>query len=207
MIPDLAYELPIVCFVVGMLGAVLGAGCWLCARGYGKRLEAQRDAFELAREKAERDLQRVLSYVPQWMQQTVRVEFELLGIHQTERWRELAQEQQHWQFGQEALRRREWQALLAGLPGQHMPAPVPTKPASPGRMAPAPVRPPTPNRAPEPSPALRPEPELESVAVRPQPEHELSDKEIDALPPDLPAPAPRRTRKLPAPKGPVLRNI
>jgi ATP-dependent Clp protease adapter protein ClpS len=78
VIANLPYELPIVCLVIGLLGAALGG--WICARGYEKRFEAQRKAFEFAREKAERDLQRAFSCVPQWMQQTVRVEFELLGI-------------------------------------------------------------------------------------------------------------------------------
>jgi len=39
------------------------------------------------------------------------------------------------------------------------------------------------------------------------PERELTDEEIDALPPDLPVPARVPGRKLPAPKGPVLRNL
>jgi hypothetical protein len=215
VIASLAYELPIICFVVGMLGVVLGA-C-LCVRGYEQRFKAQRNAFELARQKAEHDLQRALSYVPQWMQQAVRVEFELLGRLQTERWKELAQEQQHWQSGQEALRRLEWQALLAEWPGRRSPVPEPAGPVTAGRTAPPAAPAPTLVRSPRPSQTLRHEPEAEphpeprrepEHAVVPQPpERELTDEEIDALPPDLPAPAPSRARKLPAPKGPVLRNI
>lgn len=219
MIASLAYELPIICFVVGMLGVVLGA--WLCMRGYEERFKAQRKAFELARQKAEHDLQRALSYVPQWMQQAVRVEFELLGRLQTERWKELAQEQQHWQSGQEALRRLEWQALLAEWPGRRSPAPRPAGPVTAGRTAssaaPAPtlVRSPKPSLTawpepqsePDPAPRRQPEPKPEHATALQPPERELTDEEIDALPPDLPAPAPPRTRKLPAPKGAVLRNI
>lgn len=37
--------------------------------------------------------------------------------------------------------------------------------------------------------------------------HELSDAEIDALPPDLPVPRPSRRRVLPAPKSPVMRHL
>lgn len=214
MITGLAYELMIICFVVGMSGVVLGA--WLCVRSYEERFEAQRNAFELAREKAERDLQRALSYVPQWMQQAVRVEFELLGRQQTERWKELTQEQQRWQSGQDTLRGREWHALLAALPGRRPPAPDPVMRPSAVRMGPTPALAPAPVRAaPKPSPTLRPEPASESelrseperAVVPSPPERELTDEEIDALPPDLPPPTPPRARKLPAPRGPVLRNI
>ena len=199
MIVNLPYELSIVCLVIGLLGAALGG--WICARGYEKRFEAQRKAFELARERAERDLQRAFSCVPQWMQQTVRVEFELLGIQQMERWKELLDQQQHWQSGQESLRRLEWQALLAHLPGVRPASSIPTRSAGANRT----VAPHSLAREPEPSVVAWPPPQpVDTPAPR---EQELTDEEIDALPPDLPPPAPPRARKLAAPKGPVLRNI
>jgi hypothetical protein len=52
-----------------------------------------------------------------------------------------------------------------------------------------------------------PRPQPAPVCAPQEPERELSDEEIDALPPDLPAPTRLQGRKLPAPKKPVLRDI
>lgn len=199
----------IVCLAVGVLGAMLGA--WAYSRSCRAQLDAQSAAFELAREKANRDLQQALLCVPQWMQQTVRVELEFLGRQQAERWKELIREQQRWQSEQDAVRLAEWRALLSGSPPRPGRAPVAAAP--PERSAPASARVSVPRPIPAP-PSARP-PEL-SETPRPQPvpvyaaeapERELSDEEIDALPPDLPVPNRLSTRKLPAPKGPILRNI
>ena len=92
----------IVCLVVGLLGAMLGA--WLCSRGFGAQLEAQREAFELAREQAGRDLQQALLFVPQRVQQIVRMEFEFAGRQQAERCKAQLREQQRWQSEQEAVK-------------------------------------------------------------------------------------------------------
>ncbi|SEJ80571.1 MULTISPECIES: hypothetical protein [unclassified Variovorax] len=193
--------LPIVCFLVGALGAVLGA--WVYTRRATAQLEALRWTLELAREKAERDTQLASLCVPQWVQQAVRLEFERLGKLQAAQWSEQAREQQRWQAEQDVLRRGEWQALQGNAvcrvpPVMAAPAPV----ARPQRM---PVASPTteqmrrfePPKAPLPTP----------VAAAEAPERELSDAEIDALPPDLPAPARPPGKKLPAPKARVLRNI
>ncbi|MGJ7526476.1 hypothetical protein [Variovorax sp. GB1P17] len=199
----------IVCLAVGVLGAVLGA--WACSRSCRAQLDAQSAAFEAAREKANRDLQQALLCVPQRMNQTFRVELDFLKRRQAERWKELIGEQQRWQSEQDAVRLAEWRALLAGSPLQSRKAPAAVAPAE--RPAPAPARVPVPSPIPAP-PSARP-PELPETP-RPQPvpvyaaevpERELSDEEIDALPPDLPAPTRLSSRKLPAPKGPVLRNI
>lgn len=212
-------ELPIVCFAVGMMGCALGA--WLCSRGARARLKRQQQALDLAREKAERDLQQALLCVPQWMQQTVRLELEILGRQQTERWKELVAEQQRWQFGQDVLRRGEWQALRAGPSGRHVSA----APASPTRRPPpssspaaAPIAPAVRVLATKvlPAPSLARPPESQEIqqllphpvaGIQAQPEQELTDEQIDALPPDLPVPTHLPRRKLPAPKGPVLRNL
>lgn len=191
--------LPLVCFVVGMLGALLAA--WLCARSSRAQLETQRHAFELAREKAERDLHQALLCVPQWMQQTVRVELEFLGRQQTERWKELVSDQHRWQAVQDGLREAEWQALLTGSPARRPP------------MVPGPVyaaRAPSGQAVPLTSLAKSPEPQkIKDPLPRPaaEAEQELTDEEIDALPPDLPMPTRVSGRKLQAPKRPVLRNL
>lgn len=191
--------LPLVCFVVGMLGTLLGG--WLCARSSRAQLETQRHAFERAREKAERDLHQALLCVPQWMQQTVRVELEFLGRQQTDRWKELLSELQRWQAAQDGQREAEWQALLTGSPARR--PPTPPVPVSAARVVPGQPMPVTSlAKPPEPQTITRP-----LAAPAADPEDELTDEEIDALPPDLPVPVRVPGRKLPAPKRPVLRNL
>lgn len=199
---DLPFGLPLVCFVVGMLGAVLGA--WLCAHSSRAQLETLRRAFEQAREKAERDLQQALLCVPQWMQQTVRVELEFLGRQQTERWKELVGEQQRWQSEQDGLRKGEWRVLLAGSADR---CPPPASAPVSAALAPAAQGVPVTSLASSSEPQKIPRPLPDLVAAPAQPEQELTDEEIDALPADLPVAARLPGRKLPAPKGPVLRNL
>lgn len=206
----------IVCLVVGGLGALLGG--WIQARSYRAQLDAQSDAFELARGKVNRDLQNVLLCVPQSMQQTMRLELELLGRQQAARWKEQFREQRQWQAEQDALRVTEWQVLLSGLQNRVGTSPAVIVPPVPARSAPTPARMPVPQPVPAPPPPLVRVPELpKTPQPRPAPvdipdaleapERELSDEEVDALPPDLPAPNRLSGRKLPAPKGPTLRNI
>lgn len=189
------------CIVLGALGAGLGA--WVFSQTARAQLKAQRRAFELASEQVQRDLQQALLCVPQWVQQAARVELEFLGRQHKERHRELLREQKRWQSEQEERRQAEWRALLL--------EPVASRPnaAQPsgrdlGKKS-APVPPPAPAdmheamsvRAPQPVP----------VAVAEEPERELTDEEIDALPPDLPPPVQPRSRKMSAPNKPILRNI
>jgi hypothetical protein len=190
----------LVCFVLGVSGALLGA--WVFLRSTRAQLEAQRDAFELAREQARRDLQHALLCVPQWVQQTVRIELEFLGRQEAERHKAQFREQQRWQSGQDEQRLAEWSALMSASASR------PVNKASvaasrPERPMPAPgslsARPPEPMDTPRPQPA--------PVCAPQEPEQALSDEEIDALPPDLPAPTRLQGRKLPAPKKPVLRDI
>ncbi|APW38284.1 hypothetical protein RD110_14690 [Rhodoferax koreense] len=85
---------------------------------------------------------------------------------------------------------------------------TPTTPSVP-RPSLAPMQP-----RPSAAPSARP-PELSSkplaapapAAIEEAPARELSDAEIDALPPDLPARAPPRRRVLPAPKSPAMRRL
>lgn len=186
---------PIGCFLIGVLGAFLGA--WVCTARSRAQLEALRLALELDREKAGHDLQRALLCVPQWVQQAVRLEFERLGRQQAERSDEQAREQRRWQAAQDELRRHEWQTLRGAAAGR---APATLAPAALAPSAPRPPRPSPPQSEPPKAPPPR-------AAAAQAPEHPLSDEEIDALPPDLPPPAPPPGRKLLAPKGPVMRNI
>jgi hypothetical protein len=196
---DIPFELPIVCFLFGVVGAVLGA--WACWRWSRARLQAQELAFELAREKAGRDLQQVLLCVPQWVQKAVRLEFEFLARQQAERWNEAARQQRLWLAEQDSLRQSEWLALLRNAGVR-----VPAGQMSRGGPRPMPAAPPRP--AASSGPRAEPQNFLSATAPGQQiPERELSDAEIDALPPDLPIPARPPGKKLPAPRGRVLRNI
>ena len=196
----------VACFALGMLGAGLGA--WVFSRTARAQLEAQRRAFEHAREQAQRDLQQALLCVPQWVQQTIRVELELLGWQHAERHKAQLREQQRWQSEQDAQRQAEWWALLSGSP---MPRPVDAPPAAgrPDRPVPVPQSAPATDSSACPAESMGvPQPQSAPVHALEVPERELSDEEIDALPPDLPAPTRRQGgRKLPAPQKPVLRNI
>lgn len=207
---EFAFGFLLLCVAVGGLAVLLVA--WDQVRNHRAQLEAQGDAFELARGQASRDLQRALLCVPQSVQQTVQVELELLGRRQMERWKEHLHEQRSWQGEQDALRQAEWQALLSSLsqlkgaspavvvpPVRPAPAPVARVPASRPVPAPPSPRPPALPDTPRPKPVR--------VDAAEEPERQLSDEEIDALPPDLPAPSRLSGRKLPAPKGPILRNI
>ena len=201
---EVGLVLLLVCFALGIFGALLGA--WVFLRTTRAQLEAQQDAFELAREQAQRDLQQTLLCVPQWIQQTVRIELEFLGRQQAERHRAQFREQQRWQSGQDEQRLAEWRALMSAFASRPVnEAPVAaSRPERPTLVpAPAPIslsaRPPELMGTPRPPPA--------PVCAPQEPERELSDEEIDALPPDLPAPTRLQGRKLPAPKKPVLRNI
>jgi type VI secretion system protein ImpL len=106
----------------------------------------------------------------------------------------------------ELLTMAEWRALMSASASRlvdkspvaanrpERPTPVPTP--APASLS---ARPPELMGTPRPQPA--------PVCAPQEPERELSDEEIDALPPDLPAPTRLQGKKLPAPRKPVLRNI
>lgn len=200
---DIPFGLVLACLAVGMLGAGLGA--WALSHAIRAQLGAQRRAFDQAREQAQRDLQQTLLCVPQWVQQALRVEVELLGRQQAERDKAGFAALQRWQSEQDDHRQAEWQALLSG-PGASRPDAVPPPPL--------PSRAPAPRIAPAAS-VLRTE--RDDAAQHPvsvytleapqRPQEELSDEEIDALPPDLPAPTRSQGKKRHGPKKPVLKQI
>jgi hypothetical protein len=112
--------------------------------------------------------------VPQSVHQTIRIELELLGLRQAERWKELLREQHRWQGEQDALRQAEWQALLSSisqLKGASpavvvppvRPAPVPAARLPASRPMPAPPSP----RPPELPETPRPQPVAADIAKEP----------------------------------------
>lgn len=189
------------CIALGALGAGLGA--WVFSQTARAQLKAQRRAFELASEQVQRDLQQALLCVPQWVQKAARVELELLGRQHTERHKELLREQKRWQAEQEDRRQAEWRALLLDPVA---PKPNTAQPSGRDRgKKSTPVPPPAFADMHEAMGVRRPQPG--PVAVQEEPERELTDEEIDALPPDLPPPVRSRSRKMSAPNKPILRNI
>ncbi|QSI30839.1 hypothetical protein GNX71_15160 [Variovorax sp. RKNM96] len=189
------------CIASGILGAGLGA--WIFSQTVRAQLEAQRQAFELAREKAQRDLQQTLLCVPQWVQRAARTELELLGRQHAGRHEALLREQQRWQAEQDERRQAEWRALWPEPVSAKLP-PAPQPNGSQGAK-PAPAPSPVPANPPE-SMGMR-RPPLAPAESPEVPERELSDEEIDALPPDLPPPLRPRRKKMPAPSKPILRSI
>jgi hypothetical protein len=190
------------CFALGMLGAGLGA--WAFSQAARAQLKAQRQAFELASAQVQRDLHHALLCVPQWVQRAARIELELLGRQHTERHKALLREQQLWQSEQETQRQAEWRTLLSGLS-----APRAREGAQPADVAQAeePTLAPLPAAA-DPHEAMDVRHSPHALIHAPEePERVLSDEEIDALPPDLPAPVRPQRRKMSAPNKPILRNI
>lgn len=150
--------------------------------------------------------QEVFQRIPQTLRQALQVELDFLAQQQVQRDAVAAQRENE---NAAALRK-----LVGGLasPGVAMapsaaPAviavPATTSPVAPRALAPSP--PAVSARPPE--LLLTPLPRPEPVYDEPEPMPELSDEELDALPPELPAPDIPRKRILPAPKKPVLRNL
>lgn len=185
----------VVCFAVGAAGALLGL--WVFSHRLGRQLDAQRRASDSEREQ---------------MRLAIRAELALLGQQQTAHQKAQRLALARWQAEQDARRLAEWQALSPALP---------TWPGRRGGPVAPPVAPSPPQRprASPSVPALHEDSEPQNSTVplalpapvheeaESAPERELTDEEIDALPPDLPVPTRVPGRKLPAPKGPVLRNL
>lgn len=175
--------------------------------------DAQREALQRARQQADDTLHQALQRLPQGVQQAIQVELEFQAQQQAERDAARAVEQQRWQAEKDERRAAELRVLLQALGAQ--PSAGATRTAA---------SPPEPARPPVPAPgalarhaaavSARP-PELELTPLpRPQPSRgpepaapELSDEELDALPPDLPAPDKARRRILPPPKRPPFRSL
>ena len=176
--------------------------------------EAQRQAVGQAQQQAGQALQQALQRVPQLVQQAIQVELEFQAQQQAARDEARADEQQRWQAEQKEHRAVELRLLFQALASQ------PGKPAlaiaaESAQLKPSPLAPPpsrsaisTPTVSARPpelmhTPLPRPEPTYE----REEPAPELSDEELDALPPELPDSGKLRKRILPAPKKPSLRNL
>ena len=158
---------------------VIGAilGAWVCAR----RLRLQLDP------KSSAVLAGLQSSLAQLVRQAIQLELEFLARQQAERDEARAKEQRHWQAAQEGQRAEEMALLLRVLEART---------ARPALQA----------RSDEP----RHEPPATTPATMQTPEEverELSDEELDALPPELPAPGKPRRRAAVAPKAPVLRKL
>ena len=196
------------CLLAGLMGAAAGA-LW-SSRRVQRVLRAQlRLALhELAplpiepqrpAELPERDAQWIQS-----VRQAIQVELEFQERQWAERDRARVEEQRLWQTDHDERRAAEFRTLLQALSAQSAiltAAPVQHRgPAS--ALAPAPsvsARPPEMMQRPLPSPAPSYAPD--------EPEIELSDEEIDALPAEIPVPGRARKRILPAPKKPVMREL
>ena len=151
----------------------------------------------------------------QRLRHAIQLEFEYLSRRQLEHDEAEAQAQRQWRAEQEERHARDMRALLAALNARGgkaaLPAAAARQPAFPG-TAPAPARAPT-----EPPSAVvsarppelvhAPLPRAGISAEAAQPEPELSDEEIDALPPELPSLAKPRKRLLRAPTKPPLRSV
>jgi len=184
----------VICFAVGAAGALLGL--WVFSHRLGRQLDAQRRASDSEREQ---------------VRLAIRAELALLGPQQTAHQKAQYLALTRWQAEQDARRLAEWQALSPALP------PLAGRRGGPVAPPVAPFLTQRPRSQPGPAfhkdsePQNSPVPLALPTAVDPEaesaPERELTDEEIDALPPDLPVPTRVPGRKLPAPKGPVLRNL
>ncbi|WP_095947703.1 hypothetical protein [Variovorax boronicumulans] len=185
----------VICFAVGAAGALLGL--WVFSHRLGRQLDALRRAWDAEREQA---------------RQAICAELALLGQQQTAHQEAQRSALANWQAEQDARRRAEWQALSPALPtlpgrrgGSVAPPVVPSPPQRPRASPPAPAL--HEDSEPQNSPVSLALPAAAHREAESAPERELTDEEIDALPPDLPVPTRLPGRKLPAPKGPVLRNL
>jgi hypothetical protein len=149
--------------------------------------------------------------ITQHLQQAIQVEIEYLAQRQLERDEIFAQKQRRWQAEQEARHANDIRDLLHALcsqGGKGKADTAATRHSSSPRIASASIESPpsvVSARPPELVHTPLPRPEIEHVAE--QSELELSDAEIDALPPELPHPVKSRKRLPFAPAKPPFRGI
>ncbi|MET3915022.1 hypothetical protein ABID97_001804 [Variovorax sp. OAS795] len=180
----------------------------------GNELEAQRQAIEQANAQADRALQQTLQRVPPLVQQAIQVELEFQAQQQAYREEARANERQRWQAEQDERRAAELQLLLRALAAQPRKAQQAVAAEPSGPVQHPTVPPPGTSAAPVLAVSARPPELLHTPLPRPQPTYEqvepvpeLSDEELDALPPELPELGKPRKRVLPAPKKPSLRSL
>ena len=180
--------------------------------------EAQNLTQAAAQQKAELSLHQALQRVPPLLQQAIQVELEFQATQQAQRDQAQLQQQQRWQAEQaqrdlqrdvdyEAQRAADLRVLLQALsahPGV-TPEPAVRLTATPvtARVLPTPAS----LSARQPELLLTPLARAEPVYPSEMPTRELTDAEIDALPPELPAAGLPRKRILPAPSKPVLKRL
>ena len=180
---------------------------------------AQTQAQTIVREQVEHSLQQALQRLPQMLQQAIQVELAFQATQQAQRDQALADQQARWREEQDQLhaqRAAHFEATinrLAQAPsaprGQPEVRALESRAATQLRAlafdAPASGAQPVSARPPEllHRPIVRPAP---AYAFE-EPAPELTDAELDALPPDLPAPAKPQRRILPPPKKPSFRNL
>lgn len=181
------FEIACFAFALGLAGAALGA--WVLSRSLRQQLEFQRRSLQQAHGQAGDGLQQALTCVPQWIQRAVRAELELVARLQAERSAEQLCEQQRWQAGQDALRLAEWRELVAT--GAQTQTPMDRT----RELVEVPV----------PPPLAAPSHGWDARGAAA--ERELSDAEIDALPPDLPTPARSSRKKWASPAPRLMRNV
>jgi hypothetical protein len=149
-------------------------------------------------------LQVALARMPQSLQEALQAELDLFGHQQAQRDVAIAQ--------REEARGAVLRALVESLSAAKVPRPAPPRATTSPALAPA-LAPPAPS-APEaavsarpPELLLTPLPEPAPVYEAPAPERELTDEEIDALPPEPLVTDKPRKRVLPPPKKPVMRSL
>ncbi|RZL93301.1 MAG: hypothetical protein EOP76_09545 [Variovorax sp.] len=171
--------------------------------------EMLRRTTEQALQKADQTLQQSLQRVPQLVQRAIQVELEFQAQQQADRDRVRTHDQQAWQAGHDARRADDLRTLLHAL--TTLPEPAASSQPSQRISVPAPGATPP---SPPPPPSARPPELMHTPLPRPEPvqvpdvmERELTDEELDALPPELPAETRPRKRILPAPKKPTLNRL
>ncbi|MEJ8810711.1 hypothetical protein WKW77_06505 [Variovorax ureilyticus] len=192
---------PLIYLVAGILLGCIGRGLFgaVCARILMQRLRRELIGRLQEHEESLRKALTVREGVPssapdldearmtKRLQQAMAIEIESLAQRQSER---------------DARHANDLRALVEALEarrGKAMTHAATTRQAAAKEPSPASARPPALTHAPLPrsGPAAAPD----------EPERELSDEEIDALPPELPAPGKPRKRIQHAPTRPPLRSI
>jgi hypothetical protein len=217
-----AMTLGLACFAAAFIGAAAGAA--LVWRALVRRIDGASNADPA--------IQEMLHRMPALLQQTLKIESDFYAQRQSERDGAQSSRLERWQAEQEqsAARREERSAaelrdvLLALSRRPEASVEVAVVQQAPTRPEPTTSPEPQPHPLPQPQPrepaafvqpvSARPPELLQTPLPRavpvysaPEPQRELTDEEIDALPADVPASDKPRKRILPSPKKSVLRNL
>ncbi|MDH6594219.1 hypothetical protein M2165_004108 [Variovorax sp. TBS-050B] len=225
------------CFGAALTGTVGGLvlawqvgrgrlGAWLQAqwRGNAPAPDRHSEPGEIARLRqaleARTEAELALQQMPQLLQQLIDDKLELLATQQMVQEQVRSEYQSRWLAGQAALAAQseehhaaDLQAILRAIAAaplcgperqrtEHAPPPRPRPPDAPPPSAPSSASARPPELLLTPIVPAEPVPEPEAAPAR-----ELTDEEIDALPPELPPAGPPRKRILPRPPKPTLRSL